>query len=136
MEKTVEMAVLSHFWHFFHFDFCYELEKYPYFPFTMWCVFGKIDYSPIRRFLLLCSAWDFLLFILLFFVSLVQFFGQRIFSFIQKVFSHCLFIGRFSRSLGVPVKETAVTALQSLSHRPVRKSPGSGSQGFPPLFAP
>lgn len=99
MEKTVEMAVLSHFWHFFHFDFCYELEKYPYFPFTMWCVFGKIDYSPIRRFLLLCSAWNFLLFILLFFVSLVQFFGQRFFHLSKRYFLTVFLLAAFSEVL-------------------------------------
>ena len=35
------MAVLSHFWGFFHVCLSYKLEKSPYFPFTLWPVFGS-----------------------------------------------------------------------------------------------
>ena len=52
-EKAAEMAVSSHFSHFFFVIFCYKLEKYPYFPFTMWLIFGKTAHP------LFCTLFSF-----------------------------------------------------------------------------
>ncbi|MFQ9910417.1 MAG: hypothetical protein ACLRWC_12825, partial [Acutalibacter sp.] len=55
-QKWLQMAVLSHFWGFFLVTFCYDLEKSPYFPSTMWRIFGRFVHCLFCGLFVLCAS--------------------------------------------------------------------------------
>lgn len=122
------MAVLSHFWGFFHVCLSYKLEKSPYFPFTLWPVFGSFVTCSLFGRKRLCKSVKKQLLFFWGVVGLVQlssfpFFGAEFFSLFPPA------PGRF------PFLAQGIS-LYSLSLRCSGKALGELSQGFRASVAP